>query len=55
MGQYRRIPPSCSSRLYGLDPVAVWYIATVELPLLRAQARAIIAEEFPEDAEGPQH
>ena len=39
---------------FGLDLVAVWWIATVKLPLLRDQAIAIIAVEFPEEADGPQ-
>ena len=39
---------------FGLDLVATWQFATVELPLLREQAIAIIAVEFPEEADGPQ-
>jgi uncharacterized protein with HEPN domain len=39
---------------FGLDLDAVWQFATVELPLLRDQALAIVAVEFPQDAHGPQ-
>ena len=39
---------------FGLDLDAIWQFATVELPLLRDQAIAIIAVEFPEEADGPQ-
>ena len=39
---------------FGLDLGAVWQFATVELPLLREQAIAIIAVEFSEEADGPQ-
>ena len=38
---------------FGIDLDAVWRIATVELPLLGAQASAILAAEFPESAHGP--
>lgn len=39
---------------FGIDLDAVWKIATVELPLLRAQVIAILAAEFPEEPYGPQ-
>ena len=39
---------------FGIDMDAVWKIATVELPLLRAQVIAILAAEFPEEPYGPQ-
>ena len=35
--------------------IATWQFATVQLPLLRDQAIAIIAVEFPEEADGPQN
>ena len=35
---------------FGLDLDAVWRIATVEMPLLRAQVVALITIEFPQDS-----
>ncbi|MFN0103166.1 MAG: DUF86 domain-containing protein [Bryobacteraceae bacterium] len=37
---------------FGIDLDAVWKIATVELPLLREQAIAVLAAEFPEEPYG---
>ena len=39
---------------FGIDLDAVWRIASVELPILRAQILALLASEFPEESDGPQ-
>jgi len=38
---------------FGIDLDAVWKIATVELPLLGAQASVVLAAEVPEETHGP--
>jgi uncharacterized protein with HEPN domain len=39
---------------FGLDLDAVWKIATEELPVLRAQVIALMAEEFSPEPERPE-